>query len=597
MNKRTLLVWLMLLGFFIITMTYMGRGTGPVEKNVSISEFISLVEKGEIKQVEIAGANITAKAKDDSVIKTYCTNNTELLRILNEKKVPYKEVEPSNSSQWIMLLLKFALPLVFLLFIFRFMNKATMGGMNKMNEHASHKAEVSQKDNETTFADVAGIDEAVEEVRDLVDFLKNPQKFTVLGGRTPKGTLLAGPSGTGKTLLARAVAGEAKVPFFSASAAGFVEMFVGVGAARVRDLFEKAKKSAPCIIFIDELDAVGRKRGGVSFGGGHDEREQTLNELLVQMDGFKPNQGVIVIAATNRPDVLDSALTRAGRFDRQVIVPNPDVKGREAILKVHSKGKPLDTDVDLQVVARGTPGMTGADLEELLNEASLRAAKLSKKSIGMEDILYALDKVLLGAERRSAVINPKTKRVVAYHEAGHTIVGWFTPECDPVRKVSIIPRGMAGGVTLFLPLEDKTLHAKNDLVALIKSLLGGRAAEEIFVGDVSTGASNDLERATDIARRMVCDYAMGEKMGLRTYGSKNRAAFLDYGYGDKDYSEETSRRIDEEIAKLTDACYQAVKKLLEEHHDDLERLAKALLDHETLDEKGIAELVGPRPAV
>jgi cell division protease FtsH len=597
MNKKSLLVWLLLLGFFIVTMTYMGRGTGPTEKNVSISEFIALVEKGEIKQVEIAGANITAKAKDDSVVKTYCTNNTELLKILNEKKVPYKEVAPSDSGQWIMLLLKFALPLVFLFFIFRFMNKAAMGGMNKMNEHASHKAEVSQKDNETTFADVAGIDEAVEEVRDLVDFLKNPQKFTTLGGRTPKGTLLAGPSGTGKTLLARAVAGEAKVPFFSASAAGFVEMFVGVGAARVRDLFEKAKKSAPCIIFIDELDAVGRKRGGVSFGGGHDEREQTLNELLVQMDGFKPNQGVIVIAATNRPDVLDSALTRAGRFDRQVIVPNPDVRGREAILKVHSKGKPLDTDVDLQVVARGTPGMTGADLEELLNEASLRAAKQSKKAIGMEDILYALDKVLLGAERRSAVINPKTKRVVAYHEAGHTIVGWFTPECDPVRKVSIIPRGMAGGVTLFLPHEDKTLHAKNDLTALIKSLLGGRAAEEMFIGDVSTGASNDLERATDIARRMVCDYAMGEKMGLRTYGSKNRAAFLDYGYGDKDYSEETARRIDEEIAKLTDTCYQAVKELLQEHRDDLERLAKALLDHETLDEKGITELVGPRPAV
>jgi len=596
MNKRGIFVWMALLGLFLLTMTYLGRDEGKKQRDVSISEFIALAQTGELKEVTISGADVVGETKSNEIVRTYCSNNTELLRVLNDKKIPYRESRPSNSDQWIMFALKLGLPLVLILLLMRSLNKGAMNGMNKMNEHASHKAAVSKNDHETTFADVAGIDEAVEEVRDLVEFLKNPQRFTGLGGRTPKGTLLVGPSGTGKTLLARAVAGEAKVPFFSASAAGFVEMFVGVGAARVRDLFEKAKKSAPCIIFVDELDAVGRKRGGVSFGGGHDEREQTLNELLIQMDGFAPNQGVIVIAATNRPDVLDSALTRAGRFDRQVVVPNPDVKGREAILKVHAKDKPLADGVDLRRIARGTSGMTGADLEELLNEAALHAGKTGKKAIFMDDIEFALDKVLMGAERKSAVITEKTKRVVAYHESGHTLVGWLTPECDPVRKVSIIPRGQAGGVTLFLPHEDKTLYSKKDLVALIKSLLGGRAAEEIFIGDVTTGASNDLERATAIARSMICDYAMTDDLGLRTYGSKNRAAFLDYGYGDKDYSEAAAKLIDEAIDKLTSTCYQAVKQLLQERRADLERLAQALLERETLNEQDIVDILGPRPA-
>jgi len=597
MNKRTLFLWLALLGLFLATMTFMGRGeNGKKQRDVNISEFITLVQTGEMKEVMISGADIVGETKANEIVKTYSTNTTELLRILNEKQVPYREERPSNSDQWFMLALKLLIPVLLIFFVFRMLNKGAMNGMNKMNEHASHKAVISNGEEDTTFADVAGIDEAVEEVRDLVEFLRNPGRFTGLGGRIPKGTLLVGPSGTGKTLLARAVAGEAKVPFFSASAAGFVEMFVGVGAARVRDLFEKAKKSAPCIVFIDELDAVGRKRGGVSFGGGHDEREQTLNELLVRMDGFAPNQGVIVMAATNRPDVLDSALTRAGRFDRQVVVPAPDVKGREAILRVHAKGKPLGDDADLRIIARGTSGMTGADLEELLNEAALRAGKSGKRSIEMEDIEYALDKVLMGAERKSAVISDKLKRVVAYHESGHTLVGWFTPDCDPVRKVSIIPRGMAGGVTLFLPLEDKKLHSRSELVALIKSLLGGRAAEELFVGEITTGASNDLERATDIARRMVCDFAMAENLGLRTYGTKNRAAFLDYGYGDKDYSEDAAKRIDEAIDRLTSDCYREVKELLERHRDNLERLAQELIERETLNEQDIAAILGPRPA-
>ena len=599
MKKQSILIlWVVILGLFVVTFTTLQRGTDTKkEKDVGIGEFIAMVQRGEMEEVLIAGSDVTGTAKDKTIIRSHSVNSSQkLVEVLNEKHVPYSETDPSSSNQWLMLALKFGMPFLLLIFLFKFMNKAATGQMNRIDGHAASKATMQKKEEiKTTFADVAGIDEAVDEVRELVSFLKDPKKISGLGGRTPKGTLLVGPSGTGKTLLARAVAGEAGVPFFSASAAGFVEMFVGVGAARVRDLFGKAKKQAPCIIFIDELDAVGRKRGGVSFGGGSDEREQTLNELLVQMDGFASNEGVIIMAATNRPDVLDSALTRAGRFDRQVVVPKPDVKGREAILKVHARKLIMGPDIDLSVVARSTFGMTGADLEEMLNEAALHASRAGKKAIDMASIENAMDKVLMGAERKSAVVPAKTKRVVAYHEAGHTVVGWFTPECDPVRKVSIVPRGMAGGVTLFLPQEDKTLQSRGDLLAFIKSLLGGRVAEELKIGDVSTGASNDLERVTDVARRMICDFAMGEGLGMRTYGAKNRASFLDYGYGDKDFSEDAAKRIDAEIDRLTAECYEAVKQLLTERGDLLENLAQELLKRENLDEKDLLVILGPRP--
>ncbi|MGI9534851.1 MAG: ATP-dependent zinc metalloprotease FtsH, partial [Thermodesulfobacteriota bacterium] len=448
-----------------------------------------------------------------------------------------------------------------------------------------------ENQNKITFKDVAGVDEAKEEVSEIVEFLKDPKKFTKLGGRIPKGILLVGPPGTGKTLLAKAIAGEAGVPFFIISGSDFVEMFVGVGASRVRDLFIQAKKHAPCIIFVDELDAVGRHRGA-GLGGGHDEREQTLNQLLVEMDGFEGNEGIIVMAATNRPDVLDPALLRPGRFDRQVVVPRPDVRGREEILKVHSKDTPINSDVDLSLIARSTPGFSGADLQNLVNESALHAAKTGRDKITMDDFEYAKDKVIMGVERKSMMISEKEKRITAYHEAGHALVAKLTPEADPIHKVTIIPRGMALGVTQQLPIEDKYTHSRTYLYSTIRVLLGGRAAEEIIFNERTSGAGNDLERVTEIARKMVCEWGMSEVVGPVTFGKADEQIFLGKEMSKHaEYSEETAVLIDQEIKKIVNTSYEKAKKVLEENMDLLHELASILLDKEVVDGKELDEIV------
>ena len=453
---------------------------------------------------------------------------------------------------------------------------------------------VSENQNKTTFKDVAGIDEAKEEVQEIVEFLKNPKKFTRLGGRIPKGVLLVGPPGTGKTLLAKAIAGEAGVPFFIISGSDFVEMFVGVGASRVRDLFIQAKRHVPCIVFVDELDAVGRHRGA-GLGGGHDEREQTLNQLLVEMDGFEPNEGIIVLSATNRPDVLDPALLRPGRFDRQVVVPRPDVRGREEILKVHTRDTPLENDINLTTVARSTPGFTGADLENLVNEAALRAARIGRTKISMQDFEFAKDKVLMGVERKSLIISDAEKKITAYHEGGHALVAKLTPGTDPIHKVTIIPRGLALGVTQQIPIEDKYTLSKTYLNNSITVLLGGRAAEEIIFGDQTSGAGNDLERATEIARKMVCEWGMSDKVGPVTFGKREEQIFLGKDLArHKDYSEATALEIDKEIKRIVTENYKRAKTILEENVDLLHKLAEVLLEREVVDGKELDELVKQR---
>ncbi len=601
MNRKSLLIWLAMLALMFVAFSWMGnRQTAKNEpKVVAISEFITLVETDQLKEVLISGHEIAGVNKKDEVVKSFALDATDLRKEMREHKVKYaeREAQEKGSSIWLAVFLNFLPIILIVVFVLWMMNRAQQGGGagKILGGHNATKAKLYQT-SDKTFADVAGIDEAVEEVRDLVGFLSDPKAFSRLGGRIPKGILLVGPSGTGKTLLGKAVAGEAKVPFLYGSASEFVEMFVGTGAARVRDLFEKAKKQAPCIVFIDELDAVGRKRGGTSFGGGHDEREQTLNQILTEMDGFEPNAGVIILAATNRPDVLDSALTRPGRFDRQVVVPPPDVRGREAILKVHARNLKLAPDVDFSIIARGTAGMTGADLEQILNEAALHASKAKKQAVDMSDVAFAVEKITMGPERRSLVQTAKNKRDTAYHEAGHTVVGWFTAECDPVHKVTIVPRGQALGVTLFLPPEDKHSYSEPELIARIKSLFGGRCAEDLVLGYGTTGASNDLERATDIAHRMVCDFGMvGEGLGLRTYGAKNRAAFLDYGYGEKDYGDLTASEIDKAIAGITDRCYKQALEILKANRAGLDALAAALVEKETLSSEEIIAILGPRP--
>jgi cell division protease FtsH len=552
------------------------------QEKITYTDFISAVDAGKISSTTIRGNDITGKYTDGKEFHTYKPSDPALIPRLQEKKVNINALPEEEKVSWFSLFVSW-FPLILLVGVWIFfMRQMQSGGGKAMSFGKSRAKLLNEAQGKLTFEDVAGVDEAKEELEEIIQFLKDPKKFTKLGGRIPKGVLLAGPPGTGKTLLARAVAGEAGVPFFSISGSDFVEMFVGVGASRVRDLFVQGKKQAPCIIFIDEIDAVGRHRGA-GLGGGHDEREQTLNQLLVEMDGFESNEGVILIAATNRPDVLDPALLRPGRFDRQVIVPRPDVKGREAILKVHSKKTPLAPDVDLGVIARGTPGFSGADLSNVVNEAALLAARKDKSVIDMQDIDDAKDKVLMGVERRSMVISEEEKKNTAYHEAGHTLVAKFIPGTDPVHKVSIIPRGRALGVTMQLPIEDKHSYSKESLMNKIAVLMGGRAAEEIIFNMTTTGAGNDIERATELARKMVCEWGMSERMGPVTFGKKDEQIFLGRDMAShKNYSEATAVEIDEEIRKIVEESYTRVHTLLSDNVDMLHRLSLVLIEKENL---------------
>ncbi|MEN3333512.1 MAG: cell division protease FtsH, partial [Blastocatellia bacterium] len=517
----------------------------------------------------------------------------ELAKKFNETGVDYTFAS-SSSSQWLIGLLSYA-PLLVFIGLWIFMMRQMQSGGNKALSFGKSRAKLlSNQQKRVTFKDVAGVDEAKEELQEIIEFLKEPQKFQKLGGRIPKGVLMMGPPGTGKTLLARAVAGEANVPFFSISGSDFVEMFVGVGASRVRDLFEQGKKNAPCIIFIDEIDAVGRHRGA-GLGGGHDEREQTLNQLLVEMDGFESNDGVILMASTNRPDVLDPALLRPGRFDRRVVVNRPDVKGREGILAVHTRKIPLGDDVDINIIARGTPGFTGADLANLVNEAALNAARFNRKTVAMLDFEWAKDKVLMGTERRSIVMSNEEKRNTAYHEAGHTLVGIKVPNADPIHKVSIIPRGMALGVTMQLPEADRYSHTKDYLEGQVAILMGGRIAEEIFLNHMTTGASNDIERATELSRKMVCEFGMST-LGPITYGKKEEQIFLGREIAQhQDYSEDTAIKIDQEVNRIVTEQYNRARQIIFENKDAMIRLAEALLERESLDAVQIRRLVAGLP--
>jgi cell division protease FtsH len=563
-------------------------GPAAKEDEPSYSNFLAKVDSGNVKDVSIElspnSAELQGEYRDGSKFRGVTVANTaitDVTKVLQDKGVlyNYKEVKEAN---WVSLLINFS-PILLIVGIWIFMMRQMQAGGNKALSFGKSRARLlTAQQKKATFKDVAGIDEAKEELYEIIDFLKDPQKFQKLGGRIPKGVLLVGPPGTGKTLLARAIAGEANVPFFSISGSDFVEMFVGVGASRVRDLFEQGKKNAPCIIFIDEIDAVGRHRGA-GLGGGHDEREQTLNALLVEMDGFESNEGVILIAATNRPDVLDPALLRPGRFDRRVVVPRPDVRGREEILRVHTRKVPLSEDVDLSVIARGTPGFSGADVANLVNEAALWAARMNRKFVAMVDFEMSKDKVLMGAERRSMILSDEEKKNTAYHEAGHALVAAKTPGADPLHKVTIIPRGMALGVTMQLPIDDKHTYTKEFLESQLAVLMGGRAAEEIFLNHITTGAGNDIERATEIARQMVCEWGMSS-LGPLTFGRKEEAIFLGREIAQhRDYSEDTAIKIDVEVRGIVNMGYSRARQILETHSDALERVARALLDREVLD--------------
>ena len=571
---------------------------------LTLDNVITRIQDKQVKQVNFKQDRVEVIGVDDKTSFASVGEATrgELVKVINEHNkanapsiVKYTEEAPSSGMGWLLLLnlLPFLLLIGFLIFTFRQMQ----AGGNKALSFGKSKAKLlNNQQKRVTFKDVAGVEEAKEELQEIIEFLKDPQKFQKLGGKIPKGVLMVGPPGTGKTLLAKAVAGEANVPFFSISGSDFVEMFVGVGASRVRDLFDQGKKNAPCIIFIDEIDAVGRHRGA-GLGGGHDEREQTLNQLLVEMDGFESNEGVILMASTNRPDVLDPALLRPGRFDRRVVVGRPDVKGREGILKVHTKKIPMDSTVDINVIARGTPGFTGADLANIVNEAALNAARFNKKVVTMEDFEIAKDKILMGTERRSMVISDAEKRLTAYHEAGHTLVGLKVPSADPVHKVSIIPRGMALGVTQQLPETDRHSYTREYLMSQIAILMGGRIAEEIYMGEakVTTGASNDIERATELARRMVCEFGMSS-LGPLTFGKKDEQVFLGREIGQqRDYSEDTAIKIDSEVRKIVSDQYELARTIIAGNADAMVRLAEALLEHETLDAEQIRRAVAGEP--
>src|SRR5437868_2789792 len=554
------------------------------------------VDQGAVKEINVTGMEVKGKKADGTPFHTTAPTNyftPEMIKALRDKNVSASFQDVSGSS-WGWLINLFA-PLALLAALWYFMIRQMQTGGNKALSFGKSRARLlSMQQKKVTFKDVAGVEEAKEELKEIIEFLREAQKFQKLGGRIPKGVLLVGPPGTGKTLLARAVAGEANVPFFSISGSDFVEMFVGVGASRVRDLFEQGKKNAPCIIFIDEIDAVGRHRGA-GLGGGHDEREQTLNQLLVEMDGFESNDGVILMASTNRPDVLDPALLRPGRFDRRVVVSRPDVRGREGILKVHTRKIPLGEDVDISVIARGTPGFTGADLANLVNEAALNAARYNKKIVMMTDFELAKDKVLMGAERKSMVITNEEKRVTAYHEAGHTLVGLKVPNADPVHKVTIIPRGMALGVTQQLPEGDRHNYSKEYLLGQIAILMGGRIAEDTFLGSITTGAANDIERATELARAMVCEYGMSN-LGPLTFGKKEEQIFLGREIAQhRDFSEDTAIKIDQEVKKIIQDQYERAKQIIEDNRDTMIRLSETLLERETLDGVQIRRIVAGLP--
>jgi len=599
-TARQIVFWLLIIaGALLLYKLVNPRGSSY--QTVDLIRMDQLMQSGAIKELTVKQTESVAIDNNNQEYRVALSNEdakNDLLksaRELTNGKPRVAKVQEEGSSSYIWPMLITWAPLLFIIAIWIFMLRQMQSGGNKALSFGKSRAKLlNNQQKRVTFKDVAGVEEAKEELQEIIEFLKEPQKFQKLGGRIPKGVLMMGPPGTGKTLLARAIAGEANVPFFSISGSDFVEMFVGVGASRVRDLFEQGKKNAPCIIFIDEIDAVGRHRGA-GLGGGHDEREQTLNQLLVEMDGFESNDGVILIASTNRPDVLDPALLRPGRFDRRVVVSRPDVRGREGILKVHTRKIPLGEDVDISVIARGTPGFTGADLANLVNEAALNAARYNKKLVAMGDFELAKDKVLMGAERKSMVISNEEKRVTAYHEAGHTLVGLKVPNADPVHKVTIIPRGMALGVTQQLPEGDRHNYSQEYLLGQISILMGGRIAEETFLGGITTGASNDIERATELARAMVCEYGMSE-MGPLTFGKKEEQIFLGREIAQhRDFSEDTAIKIDQEVKKIVTAQYERAKAIIEENRETMIRLAEVLLERESLDGVEIRRIVAGLP--
>ena len=599
---KTILFWMsiVLLGVMLWKLVSANGGQAR-EDQPSYSEFMAKVEAGDVKEVTMYLGQVSYELQGEYIrpanrkfqVTIAKEDAATVTKELRDKAVQIKVKEHGNAD-WVLLLLN-GLPLLLLVGFCLFLMRQMQAGGNKALSFGKSRARLlSAQQKKATFKDVAGTDEAKEELQEIIEFLKDPQKFQKLGGRIPKGVLLVGPPGTGKTLLARAIAGEANVPFFSISGSDFVEMFVGVGASRVRDLFEQGKKNAPCIIFIDEIDAVGRHRGA-GLGGGHDEREQTLNALLVEMDGFESNEGVILIAATNRPDVLDPALLRPGRFDRRVVVARPDVKGREEILRVHTRKVPIGDDVGLSIIARGTPGFSGADLANLVNEAALWAARQNRKFVTMADFEMSKDKVLMGVERKSMILSDEEKKNTAYHEAGHALVAAMTPGADPVHKVTIIPRGMALGLTMQLPEDDKHTYTRESLEAMLAVLMGGRSAEEIFLGHITTGAGNDIERSTDIARNMVCEWGMSE-LGPLAFGKKDEAIFLGREIAQhRDYSEDTAIQIDKEVRRIVNAAYEKARGLLSDNRDVLERIAQALLEREVIDAAEVKLLMEGKP--
>jgi cell division protease FtsH len=589
---KTVVFWLVIvISAILLWQVVRTSSTGQKEKPINFSEFLTEVDQGNVSEVTITAQEVRGKFKNQTTFNTTApANYPDMIKNLRDKGVNINIRDVTNGS-WPLQLLGTWAPLILLAALWFFMIRQMQTGGNKALSFGKSRARLlSMQQKKVTFKDVAGVDEAKEELREIIEFLREAQKFQKLGGRIPKGVLLVGPPGTGKTLLARAVAGEANVPFFSISGSDFVEMFVGVGASRVRDLFEQGKKNAPCIIFIDEIDAVGRHRGA-GLGGGHDEREQTLNQLLVEMDGFESNEGVILMAATNRPDVLDPALLRPGRFDRRVVVSRPDVRGREEILRVHTRKIPLAEDVDLSVLARGTPGFSGADLANMVNEAALSAARQNRKAVLQYDFELAKDKVLMGVERKSMILSDEEKKVTAYHEAGHALIAMKLPLSDPVHKVTIIPRGMALGVTMQLPIDDKHNYTKDYLETEIAILMGGRLAEELFLNQMSTGAGNDIERATEMARKMVCEWGMST-LGPLTFGKKEEQIFLGREIAQhRDYSEDTAIKIDLEVRRLVDEGYRKAKSILAENREVLTKIAVALLEREVLDANEIKLLV------
>ncbi len=596
-KHQTTGIWILglilLVVFFASTLIFKDQGSIP--KDLNQTEFLQMVRENRIATVDVQNRELTATGKNKEQFKVILPANDvsvdRIMRTLEENNVEIQQLRPEETGKWIGTLTTFFVPLILVGLVILMIRSAQSGGSQAMAFGKSRAKLMPENKVKITFKDVAGINEAKQELEEIVDFLKNSERYQKLGARIPKGVLLVGAPGTGKTLLAKAVAGEAGVAFFSISGSDFVEMFVGVGASRVRDLFEQAKKHAPCIIFVDEIDAVGRQRGA-GMGGGHDEREQTLNQLLVELDGFDSTTGIIVIAATNRPDILDNALLRPGRFDRQVILDRPDVQGREEILRVHAKNKPLGTDVDLKRLARSTPGFTGADLENLLNEGALLAARENLDAIGMKHLDLAIDKVIAGPEKRSKIIKEKEKEIIAYHEVGHTLMGIFVPSQNKFRKVSIIPRGMALGMAWNMPEDDNHLVTREELMANIASMLGGRVAEETVFGRITTGASNDIEKATDLARKIVTIYGMSDRLGPIKFGKNNEHMYMGRDFGtDRDYSEEVASAIDQEIKNIINTQYKLAQKLLSENRDMMEAIVKVLLEKETIDDKEVAEIM------